>query len=93
MSSPKFNNITVVGCLMCYMEVFVSAYSNSTSARHESSNCYVRIHFISKSVLQYYQESLSFSSNFESCFSKVVTYQSTREISVININIVYKCYY
>ncbi|XP_068698706.1 gamma-aminobutyric acid type B receptor subunit 2-like isoform X2 [Montipora foliosa] len=47
MSSPTFNNITVVGCLMCYMEVFVSAYSNSTSARHESSNCYIRSSLLS----------------------------------------------
>ena len=42
MSSPKFNNITVVGCLLCYSEVFVSAYSSSTSATHDPSLCYVR---------------------------------------------------
>ena len=41
MSSPKFNNITVVGCLLCYAEVLVSAYSSSASATHDSSLCYV----------------------------------------------------
>ena len=43
MSSPKFNNITVVGCLLSYTEVFLSAYSNSSSAEYNTSLCYVRI--------------------------------------------------
>ena len=43
MSSPKFNDITVVGCLLCYVEVFLSAYSNSASATHDISLCNVRV--------------------------------------------------
>ncbi|KAJ7383923.1 hypothetical protein OS493_024608 [Desmophyllum pertusum] len=41
MSSPKFNNITVVGCLICYVEVFLSAYSSSAKAVHDPSLCYI----------------------------------------------------
>ena len=51
MSSPNFNNVTVVGCLLCYMEVFLSAYSNSTVATHDPSLCYVR-HFSCLKMLQ-----------------------------------------
>ena len=42
MSSPNFNNVTVVGCLLCYVEVFLAAYSNSTSATQDPWLCYVR---------------------------------------------------
>ncbi|XP_073258670.1 gamma-aminobutyric acid type B receptor subunit 2-like [Porites lutea] len=41
MSSPKFNNLTVVGCLLCYVEVLISAYSSSSLATQDSSLCYV----------------------------------------------------
>ncbi|XP_029193493.2 gamma-aminobutyric acid type B receptor subunit 1-like isoform X2 [Acropora millepora] len=49
MSSPKFNNITVVGCMLCYMEVFVSAYSGSSSATcdTQSSLCYINAFLLS----------------------------------------------
>ena len=42
MSSPNFNNVTVVGCMLCYVEVFLSTYSNSPSATQNPSLCYVR---------------------------------------------------
>ena len=41
MSSPKFNDITGIGCLFCYVEVFLSTYINSVSAEHDLSPCYV----------------------------------------------------
>ncbi|XP_078375007.1 gamma-aminobutyric acid type B receptor subunit 1-like [Oculina patagonica] len=41
MSSPKFNNITVVGCLLSYVEVFLSTYCSSASATHDLSLCYI----------------------------------------------------
>ena len=41
MSSPKFNDITVIGCLLSYIEMFLSAYANSDYAEHDISLCYV----------------------------------------------------
>ena len=34
MSSPNFNNITVIGCMFAYLEVFLSAHGSSGSAEH-----------------------------------------------------------
>ena len=34
MSSPNFNNITVIGCMLAYLEVFLSAHGTSGSAEH-----------------------------------------------------------
>ena len=41
MSSPKFNDITVIGCLLSYIEMFLSAYANSDYTEHDISLCYV----------------------------------------------------
>ena len=41
MSFPNFNDITVIGCLLSYIEMFISAYANSDYAEHDISLCYV----------------------------------------------------
>ena len=40
-SFPNFDDITVIGCLLSYIEMFVSAYANSDYAEHDISLCYV----------------------------------------------------
>ncbi|XP_027040338.1 gamma-aminobutyric acid type B receptor subunit 2-like [Pocillopora damicornis] len=47
MSSPKFNDITVIGCLLSYIEMFLSAYANSDYTEHDISLCYIRIWLLS----------------------------------------------
>lgn len=52
MSSPHFNNVTVVGCMLCYVEVIWSTYIDPSSAEQNPCLCYVRrypfnIYFIS----------------------------------------------
>ena len=41
MSFPNFDDITVIGCLLSYIEMFISAYANSDYAEHHISLCYV----------------------------------------------------
>lgn len=47
MSSPKLNNITVIGCLLSYIGMFLSAYANSHHAEHDISLCYTKIWLLS----------------------------------------------
>ncbi|KAM7428279.1 hypothetical protein ABFA07_020719 [Porites harrisoni] len=43
MSFPNFNNVSVMGCILFYFELFLSAYSNSIFATHNSSLCYINV--------------------------------------------------
>ena len=77
MSSPNFNNITVIGCMLAYLEVFLSAHGSSGSAEHlnHAFLCNVRS-VCSKSRLKNSSFSCTFDSlikwNFQYLLNKTV---------------------
>ncbi|CAH3032181.1 unnamed protein product, partial [Porites lobata] len=47
MSSPHFNNVTVVGCMLCYVEVIWSTYIDPSSAEQNPCLCYITAFLLS----------------------------------------------